>query len=310
MKKRILVTGSEGNVGSELVPYLESLGHEVLCLDILQKYRKNYILCDVLNLSDAEEEITKFKPQIVFHLAAMVSRVTCEKSLSMAISINLTGTSNIIQLCKRHNAKLINFSTSEVYGNQNILLEETIIPKPNNIYGITKLWAEELVAYEGEHSGLNYVNVRPFMMYSELENMGENRSAMIRFAESVVKGLSFEVHKNAKRSWLHMSDAVVIYEKIMNLSGNHLINVGNSNFIDIEEMANFMCEYVGQNKELIQLKELPEKMTLTKIASFNRLKDLINYQPLVGEKEGMIRVIERVKKIIYNENIHNNPVLQ
>ena len=297
-KKRILVTGSEGNVGSELVPYLESLGHEVLCLDIVQKYRTNYILCDILNLADAESEIAEFKPEIVFHLAAMVSRITCEKSISMAVSINMTGTANIIQLCKRHNAKLINFSTSEVYGNQNISLEEEITPTPNNIYGITKLWAEQLVAYEGMHSNLKYINVRPFMMYSEHENMGENRSAMIRFAEAVVTGTPFQVHKNAKRSWLHMSDAVVMYELLMHVDGNHLVNVGNSDFIDIEEMAEFMCDYVGQDHSLIQLSELPGKMTLTKIASFNKLTELIGYTPKVKQNDGMARVIERVKTVL------------
>ena len=298
MKKRVLVTGSEGNVGSELVPYLESLGHEVLCLDNVQKYRSNYILCDVMNLADAETEIAKFKPEIVFHLAAMVSRVTCEKSLAMAISINMTGTANIIQLCKRYGAKLINFSTSEVYGNQNVLLEEDITPQPNNIYGITKLWAEELVAYEGKHSGLKYINVRPFMMYSEHENMGENRSAMIRFAEAVVTGTPFEVHIGAQRSWLHMSDAVVMYERMMHLDGNHLINVGNSDFINIEDMATFMCDVVGQDHSLIQFKELPGKMTLTKVASFNKLKELTNYTPQVNQQDGMTRVINKVKEVL------------
>jgi nucleoside-diphosphate-sugar epimerase len=298
MKKRVLVTGSEGNVGSELVPYLESLGHEVLCLDILQKYRDNYILCDILNLADAETEIAKFKPEVVFHMAAMVSRITCEKSVSTAVSINMTGTSNIIQLCKRYNAKLINFSTSEVYGNQNISLDEDITPTPNNIYGITKLWAEELVAYEGKHNGLNYINVRPFMMYSEHENMGENRSAMIRFAEAVVTGTPFEVHKGAQRSWLHMSDAVAIYERLMHLDGNHLINIGNSDFIDIEVMAKFMCDYTNQDHSLIQLKELPNKMTLTKVASFDTLKQLTDYTPQVDQRDGMIRVINRVKEVL------------
>lgn len=310
MKKKILVTGSEGNVGSELVPYLESVGHKVLCLDKVQKYRQNYILCDILNLSDAECQISKFNPEIVFHLAGMVSRITCEKSISMAMSNNLVGTSNIIQLCKRYNAKLINFSTSEVYGNQDVLLEEDIAPNPNNIYGITKLWAEELVSYQGKHSGLNYINVRPFMMYSEFENMGENRSAMIRFAEYVVKGIPFEVHRNALRSWLHMSDAVIIYEKLIHLSGNHLINVGSLNFIDIEEMANFMCDYVGRSRNLINLTDLPNKMTLKKISTFKRLQELIDYKPLITPREGMIRVIEKVKKIIEDENINSNSILQ
>jgi len=88
---RILVTGSKGNIGVELVKYLQNKGHDVLCIDILQKYRENYILCDILNLIDAEKDIQDFKPEVVYHLAAMVSRVTCEKSISMASSVNITG---------------------------------------------------------------------------------------------------------------------------------------------------------------------------------------------------------------------------
>lgn len=295
--KNILVTGSEGNVGKELVPYLQQLGYNVLCLDIVQTYRDNYILCNILNLSDADIEISKFNPDVVIHLAAMVSRITCEKSISTTIETNVTGTSNIIQLCKKYNSKLINFSTSEVYGNQNILLEEDIDLYPNNIYGLTKLMAENLVTYEG-NNGLKYINVRPFMMYSELEELGENRSAMIRFAEAVVKNIPFTVHKNAKRSWLHMKDACIFYERLMHVESNCTVNVGNSNFIDIEQMASFMCEYLNRDKSLYTIKELPDKMTLTKIATFKKLTNLTNYTPSIDQYDGIARVIETVKSNI------------
>lgn len=306
----IIITGSEGNVGTELVPYLKSMGHEVLCLDIMQKFRKNYILCDVRNLSDAEKEISEFKPDAVFHLAAMVSRITCEKSPTLATDVNLNGTMNIAQLCKRHGAKLINFSTSEVYGNQNIELEEDIDLNPNNIYGLTKKMAEELIEYESKNHGLEYINVRPFMMYSEHENMGENRSAMIRFAEGVVNRTDIEVHIGAKRSWLHMSDAVVIFERLLHVKGNHTVNVGNSDFIDIEYMADFMCEYAGSPKYIINKMRLPERMTLKKVASFKRQAELTGYSPKIPNEVGMRRVIDIVKKkLIAHENIGSNSVL-
>lgn len=293
---KILVTGSEGNIGSELVPYLKSKGHEVLCLDIVQKYRPYYILCDILNLTDAEKEIQDFKPDAVYHLAAMVSRVTCEKSIAMAVNVNLTGTVNMVQLCKRIGAILINFSTSEIYGNQNCMLEEDIVPKPNNIYGITKLMAEQLVEYESKSNGLRYINVRPFMMYSEHELMGENRSAMIRFAENILKENKIDVHIGAKRSWLHVSDAVVILEKLLYLKENTTINIGNPNFLSIEYMAEFMCAYANKSKELINYIQLPEKMTLCKVASFKKQTEFLQYSPLVKQEDGMKRVIDTVKR--------------
>jgi len=292
---KILVTGSEGNIGSELVPYLQSKGHEVLCIDIVQKYRPNYILCDILNLSDAEAEISEFKPEAVFHMAAMVSRITCEKSPFMAVTTNVSGTMNIANLCRRHKCQFINFSTSEVYGNIGVSLDETVDPQPNNVYGTTKLMAEWIAEYFSKGC-YSYINLRPFMMYSENELMGENRSAMIRFAENIWLNKPITVHKGAVRSWLHVFDAVVLLEKMLYLKGNHVLNMGNSHFINIEYMANFMCEYAARSKDLIKIENLPEKMTLKKIASFRKQQELLNYTPQVGQEEGIKRVMDVVKK--------------
>lgn len=292
---KILVTGSEGNIGSELVPYLEKMGHDVLCVDIVQDYRKNYMVCDILHLSDIEKEVSEFKPEYVYHLAAMVSRVTCEKAPHFATLTNIAGTTNIVQLCKRHNAKLINFSTSEVYGNQNVVLDEDVIPQPNNIYGLTKYLAEQIIVYEALNNGLMYINVRPFMMYSEHEMMGENRSAMIRFAENIWRNKPITVHSNAVRSWLHVSDAVAILEKLLYIRTNETINIGNSDYIDIEEMAKIMCDHAGRSHALIIKQELPDKMTLKKIASFKKQNDFTKYVPQIKNRDGIISVMDTVK---------------
>jgi len=292
---KILVTGSEGNVGSKLVPYLESKGHEVLCLDLAQKYRKDYALANILNLSDVENEILAFNPDVIYHLAGMVSRVTCEKAMSMAVCSNVFGTANIIQLCKRLDAKIINFSTSEVYGNQQCYLEEDIQVCPNNIYGVTKYMAEQLVEYESK-SGLRYINVRPFMMYDEDELMGDNRSAMIRFAENIWRGIPFTVHKGAKRSWLHISDAVVLFEKLLHVDSNININIGNYDFTPIEDMAKFMCNYADKSDTLIRYEELPDKMTLCKVAKFELQKNLLNYSPKIHIYDGIKLVMDKMKK--------------
>lgn len=305
----VLVTGSEGNVGSELVPYLESKGHKVMCLDVVQKYRKNYILCDVRNLSDAESEVREFRPDVVFHLAAMVSRVTCEKSPTLATDVNLNGTANVIELCKRYDSLLINFSTSEVYGNQEVSLEEDIELMPNNLYGLTKKLCEDLVRYHADNHGLRYVNVRPFMMYSENESMGENRSAMVRFAESIIRGSEMEVHIGAKRSWLHMTDAVVIFERLMGVDRNETVNVGNSDFIDIEYMARKMCDIENVGHDIIKLTPLPERMTLSKKSSFEKQLKLTGYTPKMEQIEGFKRVMRSVKTKIENESINSHPVL-
>ena len=74
----------------------------------------------------------------------MVSRITCEKSAVETISSNLLGLTNIIEVCKLYNSKLIYFSTSEIYGNiGGLLSEDRADINPNNRYGLTKLLGEK-----------------------------------------------------------------------------------------------------------------------------------------------------------------------
>ena len=201
---KILVIGSEGNVGKELVPYLKKF-HDVFRVDMVQSYDADYMIADIKNTNDLSIVFKKFQPEIVFNLAAMVSRVTCEKSKCLTVDTNLSGVMNVAQLCKTYKSKLIYFSTSEVYGNLDGYLKEDRQCNPNNFYGLTKYLGEFIINYE-RLNGLNALIVRPFMFYSELENFGTNRSAMIRFAENLYRKEKIEVHIGAKRSWLHMSN--------------------------------------------------------------------------------------------------------
>ena len=81
-------------------------------------------------------------------------------------------------------------------------------PRPNNRYGLSKLLGEQLVEYEVRTHGLEAVVLRPFMMYDENEDLGDHRSAMIRFSSELALGRPIEVHRGSGRSWLHVTDAV------------------------------------------------------------------------------------------------------
>ena len=79
-------------------------------------------------------------------------------------------------------------------------MDETLSdPKPNNRYGLSKLLGERLVEYEVQQHGLRAVTLRPFMMYDEHEELGDHRSAMIRFATNLAEGKEIEVHLGSER---------------------------------------------------------------------------------------------------------------
>ena len=143
--KRALLIGSEGNIGKPLADYLINLGYEVMKADIKPGWKENYYVVDINNPIDLLPAFLDFKPDVVYILSAMVSRVTCEQASSLAVATNLSGIQNILELCKRIDAMTVFFSTSEVYGPDcNIMDEDDPNPSPNNRYGLSKLLGSKL----------------------------------------------------------------------------------------------------------------------------------------------------------------------
>lgn len=293
---KVLVIGSEGNIGRPLVKHLVACGHKVLCADIQNKYCKGYLQTDIVHPNDLYPLVVKEKPEVIYNLAAMVSRVTCEASPHMTIDRNLGGTNNVIQLAKLVGAKIIVFSTSEVYGNQGgIQSEESTAMKPNNRYALSKLLCEELTKYEVEYCGLKAVIVRPFMFYHEGEDIGSHRSAMIRFAYDLFSRNTIDVHKGSRRSWLHMDDAVVALEKAMHLDIFSIINIAHPDIIETETLARMFCEIYGiEYHKYVHEIPLPPQMTLEKIPDIRRQKELLDFEPKIPVKEGVKRVAARI----------------
>lgn len=292
--KKALVIGAAGNIGKPLVKYLKGLGYEVREVDIKPQFRDGYYVADITKPADLIEPFS-FNPDFVFHLAAMVSRVTCEQSGSMCIDTNLYGTQNVIEFTKRCGAKLINFSTSEIYGPDIEFMDESEEGHPNNRYGYSKLLAEKIVEYEVEHHQLKAVTLRPFMMYDENEDLGDHRSAMIRFAYNLYNGLPIEVHKGSVRGWLHVSDAVRAIEAATRVKTYEAINIGNPDNRDIEELAKLVCKELNADESLINYTNLPERMTLKKVPNLTKQKEILGVEPKVTLEEGVKRVCDTLK---------------
>lgn len=301
-KTKALVTGSEGNIGQPLVRYLRTLGYEVLETDVKPSWRENYLMADIRNISDLLPAFD-WGPDVVFHLGAMVSRVTCEQASSLAIDVNLTGTQNVLDLTKRVGARIVYFSTSEVYGPGLDLMSEESTPKPNNRYGMSKLISESLVEYEVEQYGLKAATLRPFMMYDEDEDLGDHRSAMIRFATNLALGKPIEVHSGSARGWFHVTDAVRSIEAAARLDDYAVINIGSPDIRPIAELAEMIRAHYGADRSLVNVINIPERMTLAKRPTLQRQEKLLGVVPAVGLEEGVKRVCDRVTERLRNRGL-------
>jgi Nucleoside-diphosphate-sugar epimerases len=292
--RRALVIGSEGNVGRPLVRELRAIGVDVHEVDIRPGWRDNFSVADINHPLDLLPAFDR-GPDVVFLLSAMVSRVTCEQASGLAISTNLAGVNNVIQLTKRAGARLVFFSTSEVYGPHVDVMDETIPdPRPNNRYGLSKLLGESLVRYEVEHGGLKAVTLRPFMMYDENEDLGDHRSAMIRFAHNLARGVPIDVHEGSARGWLHVSDAVRAIIAAASHEEYSVINIGHPDVVPILDLAEMIRSELEADPDLVRITELPGQMTLVKRPTLDRMRDLLGVTPQVSLPDGVHRVCRRI----------------
>lgn len=293
---KALVLGAEGNIGVPLVRHLRRRGFEVLESDIRPAWREGYLMADINHPVDLLPAFD-WGPEVVFVLSAMVSRVTCEQASGLAISTNLAGINNVLQLCKRVRARTVFFSTSEVYGPECDPMDEALSnPRPNNRYGLSKLLGEQLVEYEARTYGLKAVSLRPFMVYDEEEDWGEHRSAMIRFASNLVAGRPIEVHRGAARGWLHVSDAVRAIEAAAGVEEYTVVNIGHPEIEGIDALADRIRQELGAPADLVQARDLPGRMTLVKRPTLERQRRVLGIEPLVSLPEGVRRVCRRVRE--------------
>lgn len=290
--RKALVIGSEGNIGAPLVAYLRSVGYSVLECDIRPGWREDYISADISQPVDLLPAFD-WRPHVVFLLAAHVGRMLCEQAASLAVSTNVTGINNVLQLCKRVGARCVYFSSSEVYGpGCDVMDEVASVPHPGNRYALTKWLGEQLVEYEVRTSGLRAVTLRPCMVYDEYETVGEHRSAMIRFASNLARGRPIEVHRGSVRSWLHVSDMVRAVEAAGRLEEYAVINVGHPDVIPMSELAEMIRAELNVSSELVLTTELPSGVTLVKRPTLDRQRALLEFEPRVGIVEGVRRLCE------------------
>jgi nucleoside-diphosphate-sugar epimerase len=287
---KALVIGAAGNIGRPLVAHLRSMGYAVLEVDLRPGWRPDYLMADITQPLDLLPAFD-WGPDVVFLLAASVGRMTCEQAGSLAITTNLAGINNVLQLCKRTHSMCVFFSTSEVYGPANeIQDDEASRPEPNNRYGLSKWLAEQLIEYEVRTGELRAVTIRPCMIYDEAEDLGDHRSAMIRFAANLARGKPIEVHHGSARGWLHVSDAVRAVEAAGHLPHYATINVGHPQIVPIATLADLICRELGADRELIRTVALPSKMTLVKHPTLERQRNLLGFEPRVSLEEGVRRV--------------------
>jgi dTDP-4-dehydrorhamnose reductase len=143
---KLLITGGSGLYGSKLAQLATSKQHQVFSAH--NQHPTTYghpIKLDITNKAQVEAALKKAHPDVVVHAASLTDVDKCELNPKLAMKINVKGTDNIVQACKKISAFLLFISTDYVFNGEKGCYTETDLPSPINYYGNTKLKAEERV---------------------------------------------------------------------------------------------------------------------------------------------------------------------
>jgi len=311
---KVLITGVLGTVGSILKEKLKAKGHDVFGIDIkhapgetgfvqvMSSEGADYCRCDIGEFRQIERIFEAFGPfDLVYNCAAEFGRWNGEDYYEQLWKSNAIGLKNILRLQEKYGFKLVHFSSSEVYGDYDGLMKESIMDiveiKQMNDYAISK-WANEM---QIRNSRIMYdtqtVVVRLFNTYGPGEYYHPYRSVNCKFCYHALKGLPITVHKGHFRTSTYIDDAVSAISNIAdNFKSGKIYNIGSDQYHDIETLANYIWDYTEADRSLITYKDAEILTTLVKKPDIGASREDLKYIQTVGLKEGVEKTIDWMKK--------------
>ena len=299
--KRILVLGGAGVVGRHLVKALRKQNkNEVWVFDRVRKTEQNYIRGDIVDYYSISNAFKQVQPDIVVHLAGMVSRWECEETPILAIQTNIMGMYNVCTLSLQYGARLLYSGTSEEYGSEfkggNVVTEETPLGAATNVYCLTKRNADEMVHYFAHAKQLRATTMRFFMFYGTDDELTDYRCAITRFVHDALLNKTLLVHEGTERSWCYMPDAIEALQKIIKRKQKEnyeIFNIGREEPITTEDLA----EKIVWKVDAGAVKMIPPESTITPIkrGSFKKAKRELEWEATTSLNKGLDNVIRWMK---------------
>jgi UDP-glucuronate decarboxylase len=305
--KKILVTGGAGFLGSHLCRMLISQGHEVLCVDNLFTGNKSNIknLLNNPNFEFMRHDITfplYVEVDEIYNLACPASPIHYQKDPIQTTKTSVIGAINMLGLAKRTNAKILQFSTSEIYGDPEISPQvESYWGNVNPIgerscYDEGKRCAETLFMDYRRRWNLQTKIIRIFNTYGP--NMHENDGRVVsNFIIQALKNEPITIYGRGDqtRSFCYVTDLLEGAIKVMGSTCSDPINLGNPNEITILELAEKIKELTNSKSELI-FKPLPSDDPKRRKPDIALAKKEINWNPTVDLHAGLLETIAYFQK--------------
>ncbi|HJS53964.1 MAG TPA: UDP-glucuronic acid decarboxylase family protein [Chitinophagaceae bacterium] len=313
-KKRVLITGAAGFLGSHLCDRFIKEGYHVIAIDnlITGSLRNIEHLFSFQQFEFIEHDVTKHieitgKLDHILHFASPASPIDYLKIPIQTLKVGALGTHNCLGLAKAKKARILVASTSEVYGDplvhpQNEDYWGNVNPVgPRGVYDEAKRYMEAItMAYHNFH-GVETRIVRIFNTYGPRMRLNDGR-ALPAFIGQALRGEDLTVFGDGSqtRSFCFVNDLVEGIFRLL-MSDYHLpVNIGNPDEISLKAFAEEILALTG-NKVKIIYKPLPVDDPKQRQPDITRAKQILGWQPAVPRKEGLKITYEYFKSLSPDE---------
>ena len=300
---RVLITGGAGFIGSHLCERLLADGHEVICLDNFFTGRRENVLhlLDDRNFELLRHDVIEpilLEVDQIYNLACPASPIHYQYNPVKTVKTSVMGAINMLGLAKRVRARILQASTSEVYG------DPLVHPQPESYFGNVnpigirscydegKRIAETLMMDYHRQNGVDIRIARIFNTYGPrmLENDGR---VVSNFIVQALDGAALTLYGTGEqtRSFCYVDDLVEGLIRLMNTDGIHdPVNLGNPSEFTIKELAEEVARICGLRAEIVYC-PLPQDDPKQRQPVITRARELLGWQPTIPLSEGLKHTI-------------------
>jgi UDP-glucose 4-epimerase len=308
MRKRALVTGGAGFIGSHVADRCLDLGLEVTVVDDLSggvrenvPDRAHFVRGDLRDLSFVDSLWEERRFDYVYHLAAYAAEGLSHFVRRFNYETNLLSSIHLINNSIRHDVECFVFTSSiAVYGAGQVPMKESVVPRPEDPYGISK-YAVEL-DLEAAHRlfGLKYVIFRPHNVYGERQNIVDKyRNVIGIFMNQVMNGEPMTIFGDGSqtRAFSHIDDVAPAIARAPETAGaaNEVFNVGADTPYSVNHLAGEIARAFGIP---LRVKHLPARSEVVHAFSdHSKVRQVFGQEPAIDLSSGITRMAQWATRV-------------